>query len=918
MDNYYSTYSLRRGQIVPFLEKVVTPAGSDTPEVEPIGKLYQGDTITVYPNISIVINVESSKVRERVLYYVESSVGNGYVYGKYIKDIYHTVTLNYTGGIASVVRFSATNGKKYGTLPRPHREGYRFTGWYTSVSGGKEITSSTIVDLAKDQTLYAHWTPLETPKYTVTCNPNGGHIIYQGYDLLDGNFSMQFTNGGVYKDLPDARKDGYAFEGWYTAQSGGQQITPSSTVNLTADQMLYARWRPVASCTVSFNTNSAAVAPPAQTVIEGGTVILPPLPTVDGDRCLGWYNGSTRWNNSMPVKQNMTLSARWDIDRFNFPNSHSAFGQGGTHAITGNYLKTLQNTSADQWQNVKDLMNSEWHGACYGMSALYCLRDIGAHTPGKFQSGAATLYDYAMPKNSQTVRNLVEYYYLQQRTPHGSTAFYVSDFEDGYYNKELVDLLTSGSAPVLICFFFNLRDYSAYGWKSDGSSGHAIVGLGCKKNSDGTYSISIWDPNQAKEDTLIVSSDYQTLRFTSGQYNSARIVCNQPANQSGETFNKYNIQDYLTSPAQAVSEDTTMNTFSTTLNSCTVTSADGRSATFQDGYLVSGTLNVQVSLVVSGGNSLPVQYILPENSSYSVSTPSNQTGNVDLHVGQYYIKVESGGFKNLEVASSGKVRLSSDRAAKQEISVTSDTLGKKWNNMMVKGTDTGFSLSAENEGLTIASDNNVSVDVYGKNVFTDMQSQHENVSATPSGVTVKSSALKNAQFTDVPADAYYYDAVLWASEHDITAGTTATTFSPNQACTRAQAVTFLWRTAGSPEPASNNNPFSDVPSDQYYYKAVMWAVENGITAGTSAVTFSPNDTCTRGQIVTFLYRSAGTPAIAELSPFADVPADAYYKAAVSWAAQNKITAGTTATTFSPNQSCTRAQIVTFLYRYAGE
>lgn len=189
-----------------------------------------------------------------------------------------------------------------------------------------------------------------------------------------------------------------------------------------------------------------------------------------------------------------------------------------------------------------------------------------------------------------------------------------------------------------------------------------------------------------------------------------------------------------------------------------------------------------------------------------------------------------------------------------------------------------------------------------------------------SKVTVEASFVKieaepdeGLPFVDVAESAYYYDAVLWAVENGITGGTSATTFSPNQACTRAQAMTFLWRAAGSPAPKTTSNPFTDVSSSAYYYDAVLWAVENGITAGTSATTFSPNNTCTRGQIMTFLWRADGSPASSG-SSFADVSADAYYADAVAWAVAESITAGTSATTFGPGQSCTRAQIMTFLYR----
>ena len=169
-------------------------------------------------------------------------------------------------------------------------------------------------------------------------------------------------------------------------------------------------------------------------------------------------------------------------------------------------------------------------------------------------------------------------------------------------------------------------------------------------------------------------------------------------------------------------------------------------------------------------------------------------------------------------------------------------------------------------------------------------------------------------FIDVPAGSYYEDAVIWAVDKGITAGTSATTFNPNGICTRAQAVTFLWRAAGSPAAKSSAMPFADVKAGSYYETAVLWAVENGITKGSSETMFSPDATCTRAQIVTFLWRSQKSPAAGMANPFADLAADTYYIDAVLWAVKHNITVGTTFSIFSPDEECTRAQIVTFLYR----
>ena len=210
---------------------------------------------------------------------------------------------------------------------------------------------------------------------------------------------------------------------------------------------------------------------------------------------------------------------------------------------------------------------------------------------------------------------------------------------------------------------------------------------------------------------------------------------------------------------------------------------------------------------------------------------------------------------------------------------------------------------------------NVKID--GKSIGAVKSYTFENVRRTHTIEVIFMKANGNPQtgvFVDVATGSYYEDAVDWAVGNGITQGTDDTHFSPDGICTRAQAVAFLWRAAGSPKPETRTMPFADVPAGSYYYDAVLWAVENGITKGTSDTTFNPNMTCTRAQIVAFLWRSEKSPAAGTANPFADVKSTAYYADAVLWAAKEDITKGTTNTTFSPNADCTRAQIVTFLWR----
>ena len=220
------------------------------------------------------------------------------------------------------------------------------------------------------------------------------------------------------------------------------------------------------------------------------------------------------------------------------------------------------------------------------------------------------------------------------------------------------------------------------------------------------------------------------------------------------------------------------------------------------------------------------------------------------------------------------------------------------------GSDQTFLITPD-EGYAISD-----VRIDGRSIGAVMRYTFENVR---SAHTIEASFTAASTFADVPAGSYYERAVIWAAANGITNGVGNGQFGVDAPCTRAQAVTFLWRAAGSPAPEISAMPFTDVPVGSYYYDAVLWAVENGITKGTSETTFGPDASCTRAQIVTFLYRAFGTPAGGDAA-FADTTPNAYYAEAVRWAVATGVTTGTSNTTFSPNADCTRAQIVTFLWR----
>lgn len=301
--------------------------------------------------------------------------------------------------------------------------------------------------------------------------------------------------------------------------------------------------------------------------------------------------------------------------------------------------------------------------------------------------------------------------------------------------------------------------------------------------------------------------------------------------------------------------------------------------------LSAGTYTATVT--VSGSNSINASF----NVSFTVNPNSGNGGNGG---GGYVPATYS---VTVDKSDNGSVSVSPKSASKgTTITVTVDP-------------DKGYTL----ETLSVTDKN-------GKEIELTNKGDGKYTFAMPaSKVTVKATFMEDNTmlnyFVDVFATDYYYDAVLWAVQEGITNGTSSTTFSPGEVCTRAQMATFLWRAAGSPDPVGSSNPFTDVSEDAYYAKAVQWAYEQGITGGTSSTTYSPDAPCTRGQMVTFLHRVAGTPKpVDSINPFTDVP-DTYYTEAVQWAYEQGITAGTSATTFSPDEICARGQMVTFLYRF---
>ncbi len=299
-----------------------------------------------------------------------------------------------------------------------------------------------------------------------------------------------------------------------------------------------------------------------------------------------------------------------------------------------------------------------------------------------------------------------------------------------------------------------------------------------------------------------------------------------------------------------------------------------------------GTYDIVITAVDAGAN----YTVTTTDATLTISRRS--TGGGGSSNNAYSIVVLS--------AENGTVTANKTKATKNE-TVT----------LMAKA-DQGYML--ESLTVTTSSGSNVALTERGGGKYT--------FTMPASKVTVKATFVKRAagttSFTDISPDDYFYDAVLWAVEMGITDGTSETTFSPELGCTRAQMVTFLWRASGMPEATITETPFVDVDEYSYYYEALLWAYEVGVTDGTSETTFSPDEICTRGQMAAFMYRHDDKPAVSGDHPFDDVAVNDYYHNAVIWAFGEGITDGTSDNTFSPKNVCTRGQMVTFLYRFLAE
>lgn len=413
--------------------------------------------------------------------------------------------------------------------------------------------------------------------------------------------------------------------------------------------------------------------------------------------------------------------------------------------------------------------------------------------------------------------------------------------------------------------------------------------------------------------TGTVCQDTETTGFTAGTY-YVRV--------KETTTHKAGAYATVTVPAYSISLDTTgTHTFTAatvgyaaqTAKTVTVSNT-GNSATGPLTVVLSGTDAASFTLstaniadIAVGGNAtftvVPNTGLSAKTYTATVTVSGGNSINASFDV-SFTVNPAGGGY------TPATYSVTVDKTDNGSISVSPKSASKGTTVTITVKPDTGYELDT----LKVVDKNGDKVAVSEKNGKYTFTMPASKVTVTGTFVEIEQPMVN--PFIDVKESDYFYNAVMWAVKSGVTKGTSATTFSPNAPCTRAQMVTFLWRASGSPKPVTDVCPFTDVNMDSYYGKAVLWAVETGITNGTSETTFSPEADCTRAQMAAFLCRMAGGKAASSAIGFTDVSADAYYAKSVQWAVENGITLGTgDGTTFSPNEICTRAQMVTFLYRF---
>ena len=644
--------------------------------------------------------------------------------------------------------------------------------------------------------------------------------------------------------------------------------------------------------------------------------------------------------------------------------------KGMRYAISNqDYIWELLRANHMAWDNAiiinNQLNSTEEKGYCHGLAVSMCLGTQGkldfSSLPSWNGGNAYNYYSLLAPyatvpssgaKNT-AFRDLLIYYQLTQHTLSGDYTKHVNNSGfakewrlEGFLSSLVKEAIRSEKEekPFVFSFRYYVLDKNGNNVKENNSSkidGHSVVVCGYNWNETAKqHEIQIYDENSSSAGceyyVMSVSEDYSAFSFidANSRYYRDKGFAVYKLEDKWVELRYYGI-DTIHNGLTVVSEPAASQTAES--DTATITISANASFTIHNQYgdaidysngVFTNTMDIY-DIMLAGSETNPYWTIeVPISDTFHLTNISDGCDVIVTINGKEYaaqcdgasavtfsndgIVVEGGAVSynvsmapsidNVEIVrmrgtSSGVSTFRYDGDQKQSVEVLSDST--------MKGIKvyaySGFSPEA--------------VRIPDSETFTIIDSTEKDGAAVVVDETEMQTRKEFNPFVDVPEDSFCYEPVLWAVEESITNGIDATHFSPGGSCNRAQVVTFLWRAAGSPEPAVTENPFVDVEKGSFFEKAVLWAVEEGITTGTDGSHFSPAQTCNRATVVTFLYRAFGEPAVESSSnPFKDVPADEWYTAPILWAVEQNITNGVSADSFAPGQNCNRAQIVTFLFR----
>ena len=639
---------------------------------------------------------------------------------------------------------------------------------------------------------------------------------------------------------------------------------------------------------------------------------------------------------------------RLGIDNNRFMHtSNQEYGNAGfvgvkDYTISDEYFKRLTECSSKgEINSMKKNMKDDWEGSCYGIAmTMGLLYEDYLDMSDLTNSNASTYYSLDYPYRDPQFLNVINYFQLSKSLTIGGRehAAVSTTCSNGWFTGLMNWLYDYDSLAV---FLQKLVSYCSnghilvFGYNTK-TSGHAILVTGCAfDDTTQEYVIEIYDENTVSPLNTLgsfgemrVSKDYSEFTYR------------DPYDQIKLSNDKYCTMYFLNwdSLESIVSSLTTeqQNRSSEASGILNVQAADADYAILEfpldgDGFTIS---NVNGEYLSYNGASfygtLPIysvsteEYdtesrirIETENSKTFIVTDAGDEFELEVYDNDDFMSLTGSNIsyasldteKGIEIEGnqySFKTYISTDEVAPGEDGLVSVSANAECGSVTVEANGTTVTVNAEAVLTDVSTETYIGTESYIQDYEKDL---------TDLSIESTDTTTNRLRFADVTPSDYYYEPVLWALGEGITDGVTETEFAPEDTCKRSQVVTFLWRAAGEPKAASRSNPFVDVKSTDYFYEAVLWAVEKGITDGMDETHFEPDGVCNRSQVVTFLYRAFKEPPVGSASnPFTDVPANKWYATPVLWAVKEGITDGVTETSFAPEKPCTRGQVVTFLYR----